>query len=123
MAAAATNDEYFMLDSTVRGHHVYKQVWTPVVGQQLQVEAETGNVHDPHAVCTIHAGVIVGHMPREIANTAFHFLQHGGRITCEVTGHRKLSSIPNKGPLRVHVLGEATDNKETCESDVQQKEL
>ena len=25
------------------------------------------------------------------------FLQHGGRITCEVTGHRKLSSVPNKG--------------------------
>lgn len=96
-AGAATDDETFILESTIRGHHVYKRVWTPVIGQELQVQAERGNAHDLHAVCTLHAGVVVGHMPREIAITASYFLQHGGRITCEVTGPRKLSSVPNKG--------------------------
>ena len=91
MASGA--DESFALESTVRGHHVYKRVWTPVIEQQLQ----TGNAHDLHAVCTLHTGVVVGHMPREIAITASYFLQHGGRITCEVTVPRKLSSVPNKG--------------------------
>lgn len=91
------DDENFMLESSVRGHHIYKRVWTPVIGQQLQVQAQRGNTHGRHAVSTVHAGVIVGHMPREIAKTASYFLQHGGRITCEVTGRRKLSSVPSKG--------------------------
>ena len=35
--------EYFCLDGTVRGHHVYKNIWTPVTGQILQARAETDN--------------------------------------------------------------------------------
>ena len=50
MAGAATNEESFMLTSSVRGHHVYKRIWTPVNGNLLQVQAEPGNPHDLHAV-------------------------------------------------------------------------
>ena len=97
MAGLAADEESFMLESSVRGHHIFKRIWTPVNGQMLQVQCETGNAQDARAVATIHNGAIVGHMPREISRTAFYFLQHGGRITCEVTGRRKLSDVPNKG--------------------------
>jgi len=31
----------------------------------------------------------VGHVPREISRKFWHFLRHGGRSTCEITGRRK----------------------------------
>ena len=91
------DEEQFFLDSSVRGHHVYKAVWEPVVGQILQVRAEEGNVQDRFAVATLLDDVIVGHVPREYSRIAWYFLQHGGRITCEITGRRKRSEIEDKG--------------------------
>ena len=41
------------IDSVVRGHHVYKTVWTPVIGEQLHLEKESGNPHDDFAVAVI----------------------------------------------------------------------
>ena len=76
----AEDDESFTFESAVRGHHVFKRIWTPVNGQLLQVRAETGNERDPYAVATVHDDTIVGHVPREISRTAFYFLQHGGRV-------------------------------------------
>ena len=32
---AASETEAYSLDSVVRGHHVYKSVWTPTVGEEL----------------------------------------------------------------------------------------
>ena len=32
--------------SIVRGHHVYKSVWTPYIGEVLPVQEELGNEHD-----------------------------------------------------------------------------
>ena len=74
MAGAATNEESLMLVSSVRGHHAYKRICTPVNGQLLQVQAEAGNPHDSHAVSTVHGNTVVGHMPRDdISRTAFYF--------------------------------------------------
>ena len=45
MATHGLDEESFQLESAVRGHHVFKSVWTPVVGELLQVQAEAGNSH------------------------------------------------------------------------------
>ena len=90
-------EESFQLESSVRGHHVYKFVWTLVVGQFLQVQPEAENSHDAYAIAVILDDVDVGHLPREFSRVAFYFLQHGGRITCEITGSRRLSDVRNKG--------------------------
>jgi hypothetical protein len=42
--------DYEVYNSCVRGHHVYKDLWTPVVGEGLICRAEFGNVHDPYAI-------------------------------------------------------------------------
>ena len=40
----------FSVADAVQGHHVYKEDWTPVIGEVLSCEREIGNRHDPQAV-------------------------------------------------------------------------
>ena len=40
--------------SVIRGHHVYKSVWTPEVGEELSLVTEDGNEHDKYAVAIVH---------------------------------------------------------------------
>ena len=46
----------FAVDSMIRGHHVYKEIWDPVNGEELPCEREIGNSSDPLAVAVIEAG-------------------------------------------------------------------
>ena len=88
----------FRIESTVRGHHVFKDVWTPCINEQLQVHIEEGNAFDEHAVAVWKDGQAVGHLPREIATTCWHFLRRrNSRILCQITGHRRCSEIRGKG--------------------------
>ena len=89
---ASQTEETFSIVSVVRGHHVYKSVWTPLLGERLLVRPETGNNHDKYAVSVVKHGEIVGHLPRELSRTVWHFILHGGQVTCEVTGKRKLGN-------------------------------
>ena len=36
--------------SVAPGQHVYKSVWTPVIGEELQVKLEEDNEQDEHAI-------------------------------------------------------------------------
>ena len=37
-------------DTCVRGFHVYKDVWRPVIGEELRCQREEDNPRDPYAV-------------------------------------------------------------------------
>ena len=37
-------------ESVVCGHHIYKEVWSPVIEQEVQVLSEPNNCHDRQAV-------------------------------------------------------------------------
>ena len=39
------------LETYIKGHHVYKEVWTPELGEQLNVRIEPDNRVDKFAVC------------------------------------------------------------------------
>ena len=89
MAASSESDEEtFLKVSVIRGHHVYKLNWTPIVGQNIEVHAEHDNIRDPRAVAP-YLDANIGHLPIEFSKTAWYFLQHGGTISCVVTGTRK----------------------------------
>ena len=78
------------IQSTVRGHHIYKAIWTPVIGEELTVIPEEANDHDPHAIAVLKDEVIVGHVPRELSRILFFFLRRlRSSIVCEITGRRK----------------------------------
>ncbi len=70
MANQDTSDLVHTLDSVVCGHHVYKRIWTPNVGEQLQLRPEEDNERDPRAMAVLKHGIIVGHLPRKMARTA-----------------------------------------------------
>ena len=48
------------------------------------------NNYDDHAVSVVKAETIVGHVPREMSRTFWHFIMHGGSVGCEITGRRTL---------------------------------
>ena len=89
------------LESCVRGHHTYKEVWTPVTGEVLTCARETVNLHDHFAVKVLRAGVIVGHLPKKISTICSLFLSKGGTISCQVSGNRRYSSDLIQGGLEV----------------------
>ena len=84
----SSDQAVFIHEDVIRGHHVYKEVWTPVCGEILEVAKEGDNLHDRRAVALLRSrgseSVCVGHVPRELSRTFWHFLNHNGEITCEV---------------------------------------
>ena len=48
------------------------------------------NDDDDHAVSVVKAETIVGHVPRGMSRTFWHFIMHGGSVGCEITGWRTL---------------------------------
>ena len=76
----------FSTDSVIRGHHVYKDVWTPVVGEELMYQCELGNPRDPFTVSVLKGSTIVGHVPRKISAICSMFLQTCGTIDAEMAG-------------------------------------
>ena len=77
------------MESVIRGHHVYKHVWTPFEGEELVLEQEHHNSYDHYATKVMKDGVTVGRAPRELSRLFWNFIASGGVITCEVTGRRK----------------------------------
>ena len=41
----------YLHESVVRGHHIYKRLRSPTVGEVLQLTREERNNHDRFAVC------------------------------------------------------------------------
>ena len=76
---------------------MYKRIWTPLIGELLQTVTEAGNGHDRFAVAVKKDDDVVGHVPREISKVAWFFIQHGGEVTCEITGRRQRSGVLSKG--------------------------
>ena len=64
MAGVSTD---FSFDSVIRGHHIYKKVWMPSVGEVLLLVKEEGNEHDRFAVSVMKDRFIIGHAPRELS--------------------------------------------------------
>ena len=67
---------------------------------------EDGNVHDNYAVQVFKTGTgTVGHVPREYSRMFHFFLLHCGRISCEITGHRK-KGHGLEVPCKYHLTGD-----------------
>ena len=56
-----------VIESAVRGHHVYRSIWAPVIDEVFVCKRERHNIHDPFAVAVCKGSAVVGHVPRRIA--------------------------------------------------------
>ena len=66
--------ESYSIHTSVRGYHVYKDVWEAALGQLLPCQREP-NIHDPYTVAVVETGVatrIVGHVPRAISSVCYY---------------------------------------------------
>jgi len=69
----------FVLELVVHGYHVYKEIWSSVLGKELQCFCEIGNIHDLYAVKVVKTGTgTIGHLPKEISTLCHLFLRKGG---------------------------------------------
>ena len=87
-------------ESCIHGHHIYKEIRNPCLGEVLQCERDPHNVVNQYSVA-VKKGVIVGHLPRKASRLCSLFLQRGGTIDCIVTGARRHSADPPQGGLEV----------------------
>jgi len=90
-STATTQSNQFVVKCSVRGHHVYKYIWSPCVGEQFDTFCEEDNEHDKYAV-TVHLKdslTVVGYIPREITCTCHFFIENKGETTSEVSGRRQ----------------------------------
>ena len=77
------------INSYVRVYHKYKESWTPVIGDVLQLQQEPSNLKDKLAIAIKSGANIVGHVPYNLAPTVSHFLQRSfNKGVAEVTGDR-----------------------------------
>lgn len=112
--ADSGDQESYTLSSCVRGHHVYKDIWSPFVGQEIDVKIEPMNPRDAYAVATLIdyiVYVVVGHVPIDFSKISWYFIHHGGQIKCTITGHCRLSDEASKGlevPCSYTFLGKPT---------------
>ena len=82
----------FSIDSCIRGHHISREFWTPIISERFVCKIEEGNPHDPYAVAVIGDNRrVLGHVPRRISAGCSLFIQQNGRVTCEVSGPRQFS--------------------------------
>ena len=82
----------------LRRFHVYKEVWSPIVGEQLKCCYERNNCYDRHAIAATKrlrgrlADSTVGHLPREISRATRFFLLRGGVVCAKVIGKKSFDS-------------------------------
>ena len=76
--------ETCQIESCVRGHHIYKTIWSPSPGEELDCRREPTNTEDPYAVAVVRRS-----------------LSRKGSIRCRITASRRFSADLPQGGLEV----------------------
>ena len=79
--------------SHVKGYHVQKALWIPVIEESLLSEREPDNPNDKCAVCVKRKIRIVGHLQLrklcKFAKTILYFLKAGELSSCKIVATGK----------------------------------
>ena len=87
--------------SVIRGHHIYKSVWTPTLGEKLNCredDRKEAKQHDEYAIGTyLEANTgseLVGHVPMELSYLIYTYLRayDDNEVSAKVTGSRRLEN-------------------------------
>ena len=94
-------NEELEVSSCVHGYHVYQDIWTPAVGEELDCIREPTNSSDRHAVAVVKDGSTVGHLSNRISRTCSLFLLRGGTILYTIEGSRRHSHDLPQGGMEI----------------------
>ena len=86
----------FSFSSAVRGFHVYRDVWRPVIGEQHACVHEGDNPYDIFAikVCETGGDRAVCHLPMEIYRVTKCLIERGFNVVANV-----ISDYYRRSPL------------------------
>jgi len=90
----STQNSWCRIESTVRGHHIYKASWSPYIGEELTVQRKVNNIHDDYAVAILKNSNTVGHVPQSLLVLP---TQEWQWVTCIVNGDMRRSEVDGKG--------------------------
>ena len=79
----------FEFQSHVRGHQVYKDIWTPTLGEKLSTTAEPENHNDKYVVKVLKDNEVVGHVPSDILKYCTSAILCGRTTKCEIAEKRQ----------------------------------
>ena len=87
--------------SVIRGHHIYKSVWTPTLGEKLNCredDRKEAKQHDEYAIGTYleayTGSELVGYVPMELSYLIYTFLRayDDNEVSAKVTELRRLEN-------------------------------
>ena len=98
--------------SVIRGHHIYKSVWTPTLGEKLNCredDRKEAKQHDEYAIGTyLEANTgseLVGHVPMELSYFVYTYLRAYDDNEVSATGrkngftpHLRSANVSKSGP-------------------------
>ena len=123
LSTTATPSNQFVVKCSVRGHHVYKRIWSPCVGEPFEAFCEERQW--TRQVCTvalhlnncltidndyiIYGLTVVGHIPREITPTCHFFIKKRKTTALHSSLWRCRSTMPGADvlPPRHQGVGES----------------
>ena len=67
---------HYEFNTTIRGYHVYNNIWTPRIRDILQCTWQEDNEYDAHAIAIKQEdGTVVGRVPREFSKTFYFYMK------------------------------------------------
>lgn len=94
----------------LRGFHVYRNVWTPVMDEVLSTIHESHNSYDCYAIAAKKqfpghlTSTTVGHLPKEISRFTHFIMFYGATVTAKVVDAHHRRSPLVQGGLEIPVL-------------------
>ena len=71
------------LETYIKGHHVYKAIWTPRLEEQLNIRMEPDSHVAKFTVCVENDQAVVGHLKKkDPGKTIFYFLKSDTYSSC-----------------------------------------
>ena len=89
----------------VCGYHIFKSFCDAPIGSILSSKHEDDPqslVHDKYAIALINSELVaVGHLPKFVSKLTHFFVEHAGKIRCEITGSKRYSFDIEQGGLEI----------------------
>ena len=103
------------LETYIKGHHVYNEVWNLEVGWKLNVLMEPDNRVDMFAVCVEKDQAVVGHLKKgntgKFTKTIFYFLRSDTYCNCYAEVSVKWFNLEDgeglQVPCKIIITGQA----------------
>ena len=99
----ANNSHTFEFTAAVRGFHVSRKTWKPVLNELLDCFHEQGNDFNYFSIktCKKDDNEIVGHLPREMSRPTKFLIDRGARVTAQITSSHYRKSPLLQGGMKV----------------------